>query len=41
MKKYTREQLTAITPAQFASMSKEEQAEVRSQGRAFLQASLK
>ena len=36
MKTYTREELTAITAEQFAAMSKEEQDNVRSQGRAFL-----
>lgn len=38
MKTYTREELTAITAEQFNAMSQEEQADVRSQGRAFLAA---
>ena len=33
---YTREQLTAITPEEFAAMTTEEQNEVKRQGRAFL-----
>lgn len=33
---YTREQLTAMTPEEFNALSKEEQAEVRRQGKAFL-----
>lgn len=38
MKTYTREELSNITAEQFAAMSQEEQANVRSQGRAFLAA---
>jgi len=38
MKTYTREELSNITQEQFNAMSQEEQANVRSQGRAFLAA---
>jgi len=37
-KTYTREELSAITPEQFKVMTKEEQNEARTQGRAFLMA---
>ena len=38
MKTYTREELANITAEQFNAMSKEEQDNVRAQGRAFLAA---
>ena len=41
MKTYTREELTAITPEQFQSMTKEEQDNVLRQGRAFKEQSTK
>jgi hypothetical protein len=38
MKTYTREELTNLKAEQFNAMSEEEKANVRSQGRAFLDA---
>ncbi len=40
MKTYTREELTNLTAEQFKALSKEEQDDVRRQGRAFLAADL-